>query len=103
MNDIFKAAAGYAASHGWPMVQNWGMREDGGCMCYRGKSCATPGKHPVHDDWLLHVTTDEDKIAAWFEDDAMFNIGLPLGPSSGVIDTEGTTRSRSPRRSGSGC
>ena len=88
MNDIFKAAAEYAANQGWPMVQNWGMREDGGCMCWRGKSCGTPGKHPIHDDWLLHVTTEEDVIASWFEDDPRFNIGLPLGPSSGVIDTE---------------
>jgi hypothetical protein len=88
MNDIFKAAAGYAANQAWPMVQNWGMREDGGCMCFRRKACATPGKHPIHDDWLLHVTTDEDTISSWFEEGQMFNIGLPLGPSSGVIDTE---------------
>jgi hypothetical protein len=87
-NEIFKAAARYAANQGWPMVQNYGMREDGGCMCYLRKSCATPGKHPIHTDWLLHATIDEETIAGWFEDGAMFNIGLPLGPSSGVLDTE---------------
>lgn len=88
MSDIFKAAAGYAANQGWPMVQNYGMRDDGGCMCYLGKSCGTPGKHPVHDDWLLHVTTDEAEIASWYENGDQWNIGLPLGPSSGVVDTE---------------
>ena len=87
-NEIFKAAARYAANQGWPMVQNYGMRDDGGCMCYLRKSCATPGKHPIHTDWLLHATVDEETIAGWFEDGAMFNIGLPLGPSSGVLDTE---------------
>jgi len=46
MNDIFKAAAGYAANQAWPMVQNWGMREDGGCMCFRRKACATPARIP---------------------------------------------------------
>jgi hypothetical protein len=87
-DEIFKAAADYAATLGWPMVQNWGMRKDGSCMCYRRMSCATPGKHPIHDDWLLHVTIDEETIASWFENGDSWNIGLPLGPSSGVIDTE---------------
>lgn len=87
-NDIFKAAAGYAANHGWPIVQNYGMREDGGCMCRLGKGCGMPGKHPVNDQWMLHATADESKIAEWFEDGEPWNIGIPLGPSSGVIDTE---------------
>lgn len=88
MNSIFKSAASYAANHAWPMVQNYGMRPGGGCMCHLGKSCGMPGKHPVHDDWLLYATTDEDKIASWFEGGEPWNIGLPMGPSSGVVDTE---------------
>jgi len=88
MSAIFKAAASYAAEHGWPIVQNYGMRPDGGCMCYLGMGCGMPGKHPVHVDWLLHATADEEKIAAWFENDEPWNIGLPLGPSSGLLDTE---------------
>lgn len=87
-DNIFKSAAHYAAAFGWPMVQNYGMRPDGGCMCRLGKGCGMPGKHPVHDDWLLHVTADEEKIASWYENGDPWNIGLPLGPSSGVIDTE---------------
>lgn len=87
-DNIFKSAAHYAAAFGWPMVQNYGMRPDGGCMCRLGKGCGMPGKHPVHDDWLLHVTADEEKIASWYETGDPWNIGLPMGPSSGVIDTE---------------
>lgn len=87
-NEIFKAAAGYAANQGWPIVQNYGMREDGGCMCRLGKACGMPGKHPVSDEWMLHATADEEKIAAWFENGEPWNIGIPLGPSSGVVDTE---------------
>jgi len=87
-DNIFKSAAHYAAAFGWPMVQNYGMRPDGGCMCRLGKGCGMPGKHPVHDDWLLHVTADEEKIASWYETGDPWNIGLPLGPSSGAIDTE---------------
>jgi len=88
MSDIFKAAAHYAAEFGWPMVRNYGMREDGSCMCYRGHGCATPGKHPIEDKWLDHVTKDEEVIASWFENDERWNIGLPMGPTSGLCDTE---------------
>lgn len=87
MNDIFKAAARYAAELGWPMVQNYGM-VDGRCMCRLGHGCATPGKHPLNNDWLPHASKDEAVIAAWFEDGLPWNIGLPLGPASGVVDTE---------------
>jgi hypothetical protein len=87
-NEIFKAAARYAANLGWPIVQNYGMREDGGCMCRLGKSCGMPGKHPVNDEWMLHATNDEESIAEWFENGERWNIGIPLGPSSGVVDTE---------------
>lgn len=87
MNDIFKAAAHYAATFGWPMVRNYGMVGEK-CACHRGHSCPTPGKHPVEGDWMPHATTDEDTIASWFEDGKSWNIGLPLGAVSGVLDTE---------------
>jgi hypothetical protein len=87
MNDIFKSAARYAAELGWPMVRNYGM-VDGRCMCHLGHGCATPGKHPVEHDWMPHATTDEETIASWFEDGKPWNIGLPLGPASGIVDTE---------------
>ena len=89
MSDIlFKAAAAYAADHGWPIVRNYGMRSNGSCMCHRGFSCPTPGKHPVEDDWLPGATKDEEKIAAWFDSGTSWNIGLPLGPASGLVDLE---------------
>ena len=88
MTSIFKAAAHYAAEFGWPMVKNYGMRDDGGCMCRLGHACATPGKHPIENDWLPHATKDEEVIASWFERDERWNIGLPLGPASGLCDTE---------------
>lgn len=87
MNDIFKAAARYAAELDWPMVRNYGMK-DGRCMCHLGHGCGTPGKHPVEVDWMPHATKDEDTIASWFEDGEQWNIGLPLGPASGIVDTE---------------
>lgn len=87
MSDIFKAAARYAAELDWPIVRNYGMR-DGRCMCHLGHGCATPGKHPVEADWMPHATKDEDTIASWFDDGQQWNIGLPMGPVSGIVDTE---------------
>jgi len=87
MSDIFKAAAHYAATFGWPIARNYGM-VNGRCMCRLGHACGTPGKHPVELEWLAHVTKDEDVIASWFENGEEWNIGLPLGPASGLADTE---------------
>jgi hypothetical protein len=87
MTDIFKAAAGYASNHGWPLLKVYGMRGDR-CMCHLGHACGTPGKHPVDADWLSGVTRDEEVIASWFENGDEWNIGLPLGPASGLADAE---------------
>ena len=86
-DDIFKAAAHYAATFGWPIVKIYGMAGER-CMCRLGHGCGTPGKHPFYDEWLSKVTRDEDEIASWYEGGQEWNIGLPLGPVSGVADTE---------------
>jgi hypothetical protein len=86
-DEIFKSAAHYASDFGWLVVQNYGMR-NGKCMCHMGHGCPTPGKHPVHGDWLSHATSDEEAIAEWFEDGEPWNIGIALGAMSGVADTE---------------
>lgn len=83
---IFKAAAKLAAM-GLPIVQNYGM-ENGRCMCHRRHACGMPGKHPVNADWMPHSTTDEEAIASWFEDGRPWNIGVPMGPASNLVDTE---------------
>lgn len=86
-DNIFKAAAHYASEFGWPIVRNYGMDGER-CMCSRGVGCPTPGKHPIESDWLPHASKDEIVIESWFEDGKSWNIGLPLGPASGLVDTE---------------
>lgn len=88
--DVCKSACIYASEHGWPIVQVYGIDPvTGFCTCHMGRECAAPGKHPVHGDWLAHATKDEDVISAWFEGFGdSWNIGLPLGPASGLADTE---------------
>ena len=87
MSEVFREAARYASDLHWPVVRNYGMA-NGVCMCHLGEKCATPGKHPVESNWLQYATKDEEVIASWFEGDKPWNIGLPLGPASGVVDTE---------------
>ena len=84
---IGQLAASYAA-RGWQIVKLWGVAEPAVCTCWRGRDCATPGKHPVGDQWQLRTTNEEDEVLAWFDSGKPVNIGLLLGPRSGVVDVE---------------
>jgi hypothetical protein len=84
---IGQLAASYAA-RGWQIVKLWGVAEPTVCTCWKGRDCATPGKHPVGDQWQLRTTSNEDEVLAWFDGGKPVNIGLLLGPRSGVVDVE---------------
>lgn len=84
---IGQLAASYAARN-WQIVKLWGVAEQAVCTCWKGRDCATPGKHPVGDQWQLRATSDEDEVLAWFDAGRPVNIGLLLGPRSGVVDVE---------------
>jgi len=80
-------AASYAA-RGWQIVKLWGVADKAVCTCWKGRDCATPGKHPVGEQWQLRTTADENVVLEWFEAGKPVNIGLLLGPRSGVVDVE---------------
>jgi len=84
---IGQLAATYAARN-WQIVKLWGVAEQAVCTCWKGRDCATPGKHPVGDQWQLRTTSDEDEVLSWFDAGKPVNIGLLLGPRSGVVDVE---------------
>ena len=84
---IGQLAASYAA-RGWQIVKLWGCDGPAVCTCWKGKDCATPGKHPVGEQWQLRTTSDEDEVLSWFDGGKPVNIGLLLGPRSGVVDVE---------------
>lgn len=74
---------------GWKLVRLYGVREPEVCTCWKGKDCGTPGKHPAGgEEWQLRATSDEDEIASWFDGRTPVNVGVLLGPASGVIDVE---------------
>ena len=84
---IGQLAASYAA-RGWQMVKLWGVQSPAVCTCWKGKDCGTPGKHPVGEQWQLRTTADENEVLSWFDSGKPTNIGLLLGPRSGVVDVE---------------
>ena len=84
--------ANLAASYcrfGWHLVPLYGVVEPKVCSCVKGSDCATPGKHPSGGTaWHLSATNDEDEVASWFDRGRPANVGLLLGPKSGVVDVE---------------
>lgn len=87
---IFQEVASLA-SKGWKIVRLWGVRDNFTCTCGR-PDCATPGKHPHGGaGWPDRATDSEDEIWSWFEnveEHTRCNVGVRLGPSSGIIDVE---------------
>jgi hypothetical protein len=86
-NGVATLASEYG-HRGWKIVRLYGVVEPGVCTCWKGRDCATPGKHPQGEAWHLSATSDEDTILGWFDGPKPVNIGLLLGPASGVIDVE---------------
>lgn len=85
---IENVALSYAA-RGWKLVPLYGVVEPEVCTCWKGKDCGTPGKHPSGGAaWQLSASSDEDTILSWFETSKPVNIGLLLGPKSGIVDVE---------------
>lgn len=89
MSRKLDAALEYA-SYGWKVVRLYTVRSDGACSCKAGADCPqkSRGKHPVGRDWQLNATDDEDTIIRWWEDMPDANVGILLGPKSGIIDIE---------------
>ena len=86
MSIILNEVLGYA-DRGWHLIQLHGVVSPEVCTCWKGKDCGTPGKHPVQKEWQQHATTDPEVIEGWFES-GQPNVGLVMGPKSGVIDVE---------------
>ena len=47
--------------------------------------CQSFGKQPVTDHGFLDATTDPVRVAAWWRDWPMVNIGIPTGAASGLV------------------
>lgn len=76
------------AERGWKMIPLHAPREGGGCSCRKGKDCPSPGKHPRHREWKEAASCDDATLMEWFDKWPDANVGLVMGPTSGVIDVE---------------
>ncbi len=86
--DAIQSAAISYANRGWQVVMLHAPH-DGGCTCMNGNRCESPGKHPRGKAWQENATTsDEEQLLQLFEKWPISNIGLLLGPKSGVVDIE---------------
>jgi hypothetical protein len=83
---VVQAALEYA-SFGWRVVPLHGVSA-GVCSCSKGDKCGSAGKHPRINEWQKQASTDEDRIAAWFDKWPEANVGIQMGQSSGIIDFE---------------
>lgn len=77
--------------HGWQLVPTFGIAPDGRCTCgqaHVGTAERTRGKHPIQKSWQTQPITDDEQLQAAVERWPMMNLGVLLGPGSGVIDIE---------------
>jgi hypothetical protein len=81
---VLNASLEYS-SYGWRSVIAHGII-GGKCTC--GKPSCSMGKHPRLNEWQKHATANEETIAEWFESWPTSNLGVQLGPTSGIVDFE---------------
>lgn len=97
-NAIFKEACAMIGVGG-RVAKLHGITPQGFCTCGKdghhieGKVKKQCGKHPAGGDgWQHRVARTEEDVEAWMEefdrDGRPFNIGLVLGPTTGIIDIE---------------
>jgi hypothetical protein len=96
IKEMWNAALEFA-SFGWPVVPLYGVNSDGRCMC-KNKGCQSQGKHPALKGWQNEASTDRATIDTWFGDPSSWpkkpvNVGIVLGPRSGLISIDVDTSS----------
>lgn len=91
--ELLAAAVAYA-QRGWGVIPVRWVEPDGSCACARGAECASPAKHPVHDDWPDVATCDPVTVASWWRPEPegiarewfpRANIGIVTGRKSGIF------------------
>lgn len=84
---LLASALDYAA-RGWPVLRVWPVTSAGGCQCPKRGQCKSPGKHPVGEAWQKNATTDTNQVHRLWDERPDYNVGVTLGPGSGIIDVE---------------
>lgn len=86
-NSVLASALEYAGM-GWKVIPCYGVYDGGACNCKKRGQCKSAGKHPRIDEWQRNCTDDEEIIDGWFTKWPTANVGVRLGPQSGIVDIE---------------
>ena len=81
----------YTEEMGWKIVPLHGVINGKACTCYKGTRCfeaGSAGKHPVMKEWDKNAISDPDTLDRQIDKQPQGNLGLLIGPTSGVIDIE---------------
>jgi putative DNA primase/helicase len=78
------------AQHGWRVIPVRWLAPDGTCACPRGADCASPAKHPVHDDWPEVSTCDPLEVANWWRPEPSEGIAREWFPYANIGVVTGT-------------
>jgi hypothetical protein len=90
-NTALLTAAHEYAAYGWRLVPLHSLKPDGHCTCNRGEQCGVGGrgKHPRVTEWQKTASCEAATIERWWGQTwPAANIGVKLGPESGIIDVE---------------
>lgn len=90
-NDARIKAALWFAGQGFGVFSCWSARDDGVCRCPKGRTCSSPGKHPITEHGLDDATRDERAIRTALSAPSQPNYGLlpPEGVFVWDVDGEG--------------
>lgn len=86
VSTILDEAIYYADALGWRVIPCHSPVGEG-CSC-GSSQCKKPGKHPRLASWQTKATTNAEEITRWWWVWPTANVGVVLGPSSGLIDIE---------------
>lgn len=81
-NPLLGAALAYA-KRGWRVIPVHDITA-GHCSCRKGEQCATPGKHPRHNDWQGHGSTSAADLYEWWQMWPGANVGIVTDHQSSV-------------------
>lgn len=61
------------------MIPLYGIKDSGICACREGKSCRSPGKHPISGNWQKQGSLNKEEILSWFVGNKVRNLGVLTG------------------------
>ena len=79
----------YASTFNWKVIPLHRPTGPEQCSCGKPGCNGSSGKHPnCGTDWQNKATSDSAQIETWWQANPHSNLGVRLGPASGIVDVE---------------